>query len=177
MILSIDPSTNGCAITVLDKRKDGYYEIVDYRLTTMIKKIHNLNTFKIRLKNKNFYENIKEIINSIEDLLDLYQLKKIHIEDYSFGSCGNYLFQIGELCGCIKYYFINKGIEVETIPITHWKKNVIGKGNADKRTIQNVIDNIYRKDIKNFFSFYNDNLYDSLCIGLYKLMTEGDKNV
>ncbi len=58
-------------------------------------------------------------------------VKKVFIEDYSFGSKGR-VFHIAENTGCLKHLLWENGIQFETIPPTVIKKYATGKGNADK---------------------------------------------
>lgn len=66
------------------------------------------------------------------DILWMYDVKKVSIEGYAFGSSSGLVFNIGESTGALKQILWKKGIEFETVPPTVVKKLATGKGNANK---------------------------------------------
>lgn len=167
IVLGIDPSITGTALCVLESIDNKKYNIIDYRLTTQVKKIHKLDTERIRLRDKNHFHNIMGIVNQMIFLVNEYKPDRIGIEDYSFGSKGRSIFQLGEVSGCIKFVLSFNKKKFHTVNIGQWKKSIIEHGGANKSMIKEYIDNNIRDNIGNFFTFYNDNLYDSLAISIY----------
>lgn len=66
------------------------------------------------------------------DVLWMYDVKKVSIEGYAFGSSSGLVFNIGESTGALKQILWKNGIEFETVPPTVVKKLATGKGNANK---------------------------------------------
>lgn len=74
------------------------------------------------------YNNIAQWSYSI---LKDFEVDKVYIEDYSYGSTGR-VFHIAENGGVLKHVLHHSDIKFETIPPTVIKKHATGKGNASK---------------------------------------------
>tara|TARA_B100001094_G_scaffold165716_1_gene160379 strand:- start:6703 stop:7242 length:540 start_codon:yes stop_codon:yes gene_type:complete len=58
----------------------------------------------------------------------------VFLEGYSMGSRGR-VFHIAENTGVLKNKIYKEGITCEVVPPSTWKKEVVGKGNADKQYV------------------------------------------
>ena len=122
-ILGIDQSLTSTGICIMNKEGE-------------------FNTLCIKPKMKGM-ERLMFIEKQIEQLLlkfktDLY----VVMEGYSYGSIGR-TFELGELGGMIKMLLNKHGIPYSIVPPTVWKKEIIGKGNANKDTIKWEIEKKY----------------------------------
>jgi len=60
----------------------------------------------------------------------------VWMEGYSYGSKGSRVFEIGENSGILKLKLFSNGIPFRVVPPTVIKKHATGKGNADKRLLE-----------------------------------------
>ena len=82
-------------------------------------------------------ENVKRF-DHISDwaitILKNQKVNHIYLEGYSMGSRGR-VFHIAENTGVLKQKIYKAGITFEVVPPSTWKKEVVGKGNADKQHV------------------------------------------
>ena len=82
-------------------------------------------------------ENVKRfdhISNWAVTILKNQKVNHVYLEGYSMGSRGR-VFHIAENTGVLKQKIYKAGITFEVIPPSTWKKEVVGKGNADKQHV------------------------------------------
>jgi Holliday junction resolvasome RuvABC endonuclease subunit len=119
-------------------------EEYDFHYLTRVKKLVEYNesdmcTFSGTLlpKPKDFLSKTHQYAHIMKwamDILDLYTIDHVWIEDYAFGATGK-VFHIGENTGLLKHKLMRKNIPFTVIPPTVIKKEMIGKGNAKKEEI------------------------------------------
>jgi len=82
-------------------------------------------------------ENVKRF-DHISDwaitILKNQKVSHVYLEGYSMGSRGR-VFHIAENTGVLKQKIYKEGITCEVVPPSTWKKEVVGKGNADKQHV------------------------------------------
>lgn len=119
-------------------------------------------------------ENVKRF-DHISDwaitILKNQKVNQVFLEGYSMGSRGR-VFHIAENTGILKQKIYKAGITFEVVPPSTWKKEVVGKGNADKQYVYDSM-NVDLKDIfksKSITSPIND-IADSYFICKYGSLT------
>jgi Holliday junction resolvasome RuvABC endonuclease subunit len=119
-------------------------------------------------------ENVKRF-DHISDwaitILKNQKVNHVYLEGYSMGSRGR-VFHIAENTGVLKQKIYKAGITFEVIPPSTWKKEVVGKGNADKQHVYESM-NVDLKPIfksKSITSPIND-IADSYFICKYGSLT------
>ena len=119
-------------------------------------------------------ENVKRfdhISNWTITILKNQKVTHVYLEGYSMGSRGR-VFHIAENTGVLKQKIYKAGITFEVIPPSTWKKEVVGKGNADKQHVYESM-NVDLKPIfksKSITSPIND-IADSYFICKYGSLT------
>ena len=119
-------------------------------------------------------ENVKRfdhISNWTITILKNQKVTHVYLEGYSMGSRGR-VFHIAENTGVLKQKIYKAGITFEVIPPSTWKKEVVGKGNADKQHVYESM-NVDLKPIfksKSITSPIND-IADSYFICKYGYLT------
>ena len=119
-------------------------------------------------------ENVKRfdhISNWAITILKNQKVNHVFLEGYSMGSRGR-VFHIAENTGVLKQKIYKAGITFEVIPPSTWKKEVVGKGNADKQHVYESM-NVDLKPIfksKSITSPIND-IADSYFICKYGSLT------
>ena len=99
------------------------------------------------------------------------KVNHVFLEGYSMGSRGR-VFHIAENTGVLKQKIYKAGITFQVVPPSTWKKEVVGKGNADKQYVYESL-GIDLKTIfnsKSITSPIND-IADSYFICEYGLLT------
>lgn len=99
----------------------------------------------------NQYERYENISRWIVNILQYYDVKKVFLEDYSFGSTGR-VFHIAENTGVLKYLLWRNNIDFVTIPPTVIKKIATGKGNANKELMEQAFINETNVNLKNILN-------------------------
>ena len=119
-------------------------------------------------------ENVKRF-DHISDwaitILKNQKVNHVYLEGYSMGSRGR-VFHIAENTGVLKQKIYKEGITCEVVPPSTWKKEVVGKGNADKQHVYESM-NVDLKPIfksKSITSPIND-IADSYFICKYGSLT------
>ena len=119
-------------------------------------------------------ENVKRF-DHISDwaitILKNQKVTHVYLEGYSMGSRGR-VFHIAENTGVLKQKIYKEGITCEVVPPSTWKKEVVGKGNADKQHVYESM-NVDLKPIfksKSITSPIND-IADSYFICKYGSLT------
>jgi len=97
------------------------------------------------------YERYENISKWVISTLDYYDIRKVYLEDYSFGSTGR-VFHIAENTGVLKYILWKNSIELVTIPPTVIKKIATGKGNANKDLMQQAFIEETQVNLKGMFN-------------------------
>jgi len=119
-------------------------------------------------------ENVKRfdhISNWAITILKNQKVTHVYLEGYSMGSRGR-VFHIAENTGVLKQKIYKAGITFEVVPPSTWKKEVVGKGNADKQHVYESM-NVDLKPIfksKSITSPIND-IADSYFICKYGSLT------
>ena len=119
-------------------------------------------------------ENVKRfdhISNWAITILKNQKVTHVYLEGYSMGSRGR-VFHIAENTGVLKNKIYKEGITCEVVPPSTWKKEVVGKGNADKQHVYESM-NVDLKPIfksKSITSPIND-IADSYFICKYGSLT------
>ena len=63
---------------------------------------------------------------------------QVFLEDYAYTANGK-ITMIAEGCGLLKAYLISNGLDVQSTPISSWKKALTNNGRADKQLITQVV--------------------------------------
>jgi len=119
-------------------------------------------------------ENVKRFDHISDWAINILKNQKVthvYLEGYSMGSRGR-VFHIAENTGVLKQKIYKEGITCEVVPPSTWKKEVVGKGNADKQHVYESM-NVDLKPIfksKSITSPIND-IADSYFICKYGYLT------
>lgn len=127
------------------------------------------------------------IVNQIELILDLYKPDYVAIENYSFGSKGRAVIQLGELGGIIRFLLTKRNINFQTFSPQTLKSFALGHLDLPKR-INNLSDKekgVARKESKSLMlreaiasgrvKFRTDNSADAYWLSFIKLCIEKKK--
>lgn len=99
----------------------------------------NIVTEAIKPKHRRGICRLQYIRDMICLRLDRYSPEAAIVENYSYGSKGRALFDIGELGGVLKTAVHEYGIPIVLVPPTVLKMYAVGKGNADKNDVADAI--------------------------------------
>jgi Holliday junction resolvasome RuvABC endonuclease subunit len=153
--IGIDQSLSNTGICILSK--EGWY---DFRTITpkKIKGIERLDFI------------ITELINILNAKIYVNANVLIGLEDYAYaGSMKG--FVLGELGGLIKYSLFKNNKPFVIVPIGIWKKELIGKGNANKNEIRTFFTNKFINDGR-----LTQDEIDAYCIAEYLRRKNGRIN-
>lgn len=154
-ILSLDQSTSNVGFAIFE---DG--ELKDYGCIRYSKKINSNNMYSIFLKTVEKIENEKPDIVLIEDVyakkMPIYNKKtKKIIMEYNIQTHK----KLANLQGMFISYFILHQIDFEIVAPKTWQK-VVKSGTVKKEDTLSFVNKKYSINLK------NDNIADSICIGL-----------
>jgi Holliday junction resolvasome RuvABC endonuclease subunit len=113
MNIAIDPSLNSTGVAYDSFR----YGMVTYAIT--VKKMRGM-------------ERLAYVRDQVAHHLDASGADTVIYENYSFGSKGRSVFDIGELGGVLKTLCYEKGLRIVLVPPATLKLFTAGKGTADK---------------------------------------------
>lgn len=140
MIVGLDLSINSTGITVRDDENIYYYLIVSKVTNKTLKKIESNELYPLNVilynKTEDINVNLKQIGDTIINILSQYNVEKVVIEDVALGA--TYSRSLIDLTGLnywIRCLLLKEGYKFETIPPTKWKKEIIGSGQATKDII------------------------------------------
>jgi len=136
-ILGIDASLNHTGLALIEEGK-----------------ICHLSTIKVGKTRST--ARLGLIRDEIVALVKSHKPDKVVIENYSFGSRGRAIFNIGELGGVIRLALLDLGYEVLEIEPKVLKKKITGNGNASKEDMIKAINEVYKLELK------DDNQADAL---------------
>ena len=114
----------------------------------------------IKSKLKGVTERIVNIREKIKNMISLYSIDTIVMEDYSYMSSGRFTFTAGEVGGAIKLLCFDNKIKLMIVPPSLLKKFICNKGQAKK---EQMLLQLYKKYGK---EFNNNNIADAF--GLFK---------
>lgn len=78
-------------------------------------------------------ERIEYIVVVLDAILaDTWNITRVNIEGYSFGSKGSAVFDVAELGGIVRWHLRKCGYTYHVVSPSTLKKAATGKGNADK---------------------------------------------
>ena len=106
-------------------------------------------------------ERLSHIKKNIEYIIKTKNINIVGIEDYSYGSKGQAIINLGELGGVIRLYLYEHKIKFKTIAPTTIKKFITNKGNAKKEL---MLLKVYKKY---GIEFENNNMCDAYALGKY----------
>ena len=139
--VGIDYSTTSPAICInVDLAHERRQEWDIYYLTPTKKlvKTVDVNVFQFIGSHLPKFEHRTEKYSFISkwaiDILDLYTIETVYLEDYAYAATGK-VFHIGENTGLLKYRLFRGGIDWNTVAPTAVKKSAVGHGNASKQTM------------------------------------------
>ena len=137
IIAGIDYSMSCPSICIFDTELDFTFQNCDfYYLIDKKTKIIEEGNIHGEYYSKDS-ENVKRF-DHISDwaitILKNQKVNHIYLEGYSMGSRGR-VFHIAENTGVLKQKIYKAGITFEVVPPSTWKKEVVGKGNADKQHV------------------------------------------
>ena len=174
IICGIDYSMSCPALCIFDTELDFTFQNCDfYYLIDKKTKIIEEGNIHGEYYSKDS-ENVKRF-DHISDwaitILKNQKVTHVYLEGYSMGSRGR-VFHIAENTGVLKQKIYKEGITCEVVPPSTWKKEVVGKGNADKQHVYESM-NVDLKPIfksKSITSPIND-IADSYFICKYGSLT------
>lgn len=146
MLMTIDPSLNESGICIFDEKGNLEYTCV----VDNPKKLSDM-------------ERLLYIKKSIIYMIKKFNIDCVGIEDYSYGSKGQAIINLGELGGVIRLYLYEHKIKYKTIPPTVIKKFITGKGNSKKEL---MLLKVYKKY---GIEFENNNICDAYALGRYMI--------
>lgn len=138
--VGIDPSLTGNGIVVINEKG----ELVEKRLITTYKECY-----------LNSEQRVLDVFNQTKFVIGISELRYVCVENLSYMSVSNTLFERCSLLFSILMYLFEHDIKYKTIPPKTLKKFVTTDGNADKKFIRRVIKCRWGYDFK------NDNIADA----------------
>lgn len=140
MIVGLDLSINSTGLTVRDENNTFYYLIVSKVTKKTLEKIESnkLKPLNIIIYNKegDINRDLEQIGNNIINILSLYKVDKVVIEDVALGAIhSRSLIDLTGLNYWVRCLLTKEGYKFETIPPTKWKKELLGNGQATKDII------------------------------------------
>lgn len=116
-------------------------------------------------KGENLPIRLKEIYNSLQNLIEKYEVKLLILERIiATNKIQSNLEKILQARGCILTLAGQKNLEVIEVHPKIVKKAITGNGNSKKEEIKNALEKIYKITIKN--KKILDDGYDALAIAL-----------
>ena len=155
MLMAIDPSLNEAGICIFDDENRLLY-------TCTINNPEKLTGMK----------RLSYIKKNLIYIIKKYKIDYVGIEDYSYGSKGQAIINLGELGGIIRLYLYEHKIIFKVISPTTIKKFITNKGNSKKEL---MLLKVYKKY---GIEFENNNICDAYALGKYiieKGMIENEK--
>ena len=139
--VGIDYSTTSPAICVRVSPVHGGWQEWDIYYLTPTKKLVktlDINVFQFIGTHLPKFDHQTEKYSFISkwaiDILDLYTIDMVYLEDYAYAATGK-VFHIGENTGLLKYKLLSRDISWDTVAPTAIKKSAVGHGNAGKQTM------------------------------------------
>lgn len=160
-VMGIDPSLNSTGIIILDLNKNCLRsEVIGY-------KIQQSSTESDKIKRNLIIA--KKVVDVGKEMdVDLIGIEGLGITAKN-GKIGNQIY-LAELSGILKaQIFLSLKKIPHVVPPPSWKKEIIGKGNADKKFIRKVLEE------KNY-KFNKQDLYDALGVSMYILKRYGNRS-
>jgi len=164
---------------------DDFNNFEFFNLNSSKSDIQHLNTFnniQAHLHSDNYFDFIERydiISDFFIDKLNLFKVKDVVIEGYSFGSSGSRLFQLVENTAVLKYKIRKGGFNLSIVPPTTVKKFFTGSGRAGKELMyESFLDNTgvdIAKTIKKRSNSPYSDIVDSYAICLYNLKQKNEK--
>jgi Holliday junction resolvasome RuvABC endonuclease subunit len=95
------------------------------------------------------------------------QPSSIWIEDTLIGNNRKYSIQLAETKGAVMAALAIRHIPIELVNVATWKREIVGKGNADKTAVRNHIHDSYPAYAPHCGD--DQDLFDASCVALYGL--------
>ena len=174
IIAGIDYSMSCPSLCIFDTELDFTFQNCDfyYLIDKKTKIIEEGNIHgEYYSKDSDNVKRFDHISNWAINILKNQKVTHVYLEGYSMGSRGR-VFHIAENTGVLKQKIYKEGITCEVVPPSTWKKEVVGKGNADKQHVYESM-NVDLKPIfksKSITSPIND-IADSYFICKYGYLT------
>ena len=129
MIMGIDPALCHTGIVILNEKG----------------KIENNYVIKSKLMG---VDRIREIVKKIREIINIFDVKHIVIEGYSYGSTWNMksILELAELVGSIKVLCHKIGLKPVIVAPSTLKKFITGKGNTKKNQVLKFVYKNYKLD-------------------------------
>jgi Holliday junction resolvasome RuvABC endonuclease subunit len=141
-IAGIDYSLSSPAVCIINKQFN-HKTCRIYNLTNSKKlcKDYFLKDIVLRIEPMPFYENNLERFSVISEwlvnkVINTYNIKDVYIEGFSMNSSVGRITDLAEATGVLKYRLYKSGLNVIPIPPTKIKKIASGKGNANKKFME-----------------------------------------
>lgn len=103
-------------------------------------------------------ERLQFIRNEVMQVLRIYQVTVVAIENYSFGSKGRSLFNLGEIGGVLRLAFYDNKIKFFEVSPASLKSFISENGGADKEMMRKAVLKKYKLDI------VEDNICDAFSL-------------
>lgn len=162
MILGIDFSINSTTLCINDDKNNYYYyNVVPKYLKAhkLLKESHLINIYEYE-KIDNTILSAINLSNTIISILELNinKIKKINIEDFSFGSKGRSILDIAQYRGVLLYklYEIIDYNKIDLISPSTVKKSYL-KGNSKKEELIEKFLEEEKQNQENLVKFINEN--------------------
>ena len=112
-------------------------------------------------------QRLVDLISLFEKWVEIIKPDKVYIEESIF--IQNYLTSrsISEVIGNIKLVLAKAKIDFKMVPVTTWKKNAVGKGNASKEEVKQFIVKKYPD-----FGEESQDICDATAIALFGVKEE-----
>lgn len=175
--IGIDASYSGLAMVRINSNND----ILDYMVRADSKQLYNQRKGNViyynseegrRIGNKKqkteIYkvQRMEGIVYNVISFIKRSSNNLVAIEDNAYNSVGM-TFDIGWLCGQIKYALYRNKMPYIVLPIDIIKKNITGKGNAGKTEVMmSLIKKYPGTDVFNGFGKRAEDLFDAYAIAL-----------
>lgn len=128
-ILGLDPGTATTGFAVIEKQ-EGLLSVLDYGVITTSNRLLD-------------EERLLEIADNLEEILDQYEPELVAVESLFFFKNQKTAMSVSQARGVILLSIARRGIPVKEITPLQVKQAVTGHGQADKKQIQKMVQQIY----------------------------------
>ena len=137
IICGIDPAINKCGWGIIECNQN-YENNVNYLSS---------GCFISDIKDKNYFNKLQILLHKVQDLIKIYNPKKIIMEQNFLNSNPKTSLQLSATRGAIIGLFLMSNIDVIEILPSVVKKNITGSGNADKDQVLYMINQLLKINI------------------------------
>lgn len=156
--VGIDLAINNIGMCRYDGKK-----FTDFKLLTRKKTKYKDKENVIRLTKEGF-DKYLEIREQVMELCRHWGADLVLIEDFSYGSRGQAMFDLGMVQGVVRASLMDNGIDFDVVAPSKVKKGITGKGNASKMKVTMAVCRKLSIDFPDRFDDESKDVCDSIAV-------------